>query len=75
MATQAKFSRDQIGSSNPIFSQIRTTIETPFYGNNVVKVTSLKEAYKLAAASPGTIVTDMPVYNPEAIGLDSDAKV
>ena len=75
MATQAKFPREQIGSNNPIFSQIRTTIETPFYGNNVVKVTSLKEAYKLAAASPGTIVTDMPVYNPEAIGLDSDAKV
>jgi len=35
----------------------------------------LKEAYKLAAASPGTIVTDIPVYNPEAIGLDADAKV
>jgi len=75
MATQARFQRDQIGADNPIFSQIRATIETPFYGNNVVKVTSLKEAYKLAAASPGTIVTDMPVYNPEAIGLDADAKV
>ncbi|WP_058485824.1 phosphoenolpyruvate carboxykinase (ATP) [Defluviitalea phaphyphila] len=75
MSTQSRFSRDKIGSNNPIFSQIRTTIETPFYGNNVVKVNSLKEAYKLAAASPGTIVTDMPVYKPEEIGLDEDAKV
>ena len=75
MATQSCFPRSEIGANNPIFSQIRTTIETPFYGNNVVKITSLKEAYKLAAASPGTIVTDIPVYNPEAIGLDSDAKV
>lgn len=75
MATKSRFSWDEIGSQNPIFSQIRTTIETPFYGNNVVHVNSLREAYKLAATSPGTIVTDMPVYNPEAIGLDPDAKV
>lgn len=75
MSTQARFSWDKIGSGNPVFSQIRTTVETPFYGNNVVKVNSLKEAYKLAADSPGTIVTDMPVYKPEEIGLDEDAKV
>lgn len=75
MATKSNFKWDEIGSNNPIFSQLRTTIETPFYGNNVVKINSLREAYKLAAASPGTIVTDMPVYKPEAIGLDSDAKV
>ncbi|HOQ17059.1 MAG TPA: phosphoenolpyruvate carboxykinase (ATP) [Defluviitaleaceae bacterium] len=75
MATQQCYPRNQIGANNPVFSQIRTIIETPFYGNNVVKITSLKEAYKLAAASPGTIVTDIPVYNPEAIGLDADAKV
>lgn len=75
MATKSYFNRDEIGSQNPVFSQIRTTIETPFYGNNVVHVNSLREAYKLAAASPGTIVTDMPIYKPEAIGLDADAKV
>lgn len=75
MATQQCYPRNQIGANNPVFSQIRTIIETPFYGNNVIKITSLKEAYKLAAASPGTIVTDIPVYNPEAIGLDADAKV
>ncbi|NLY65937.1 MAG: phosphoenolpyruvate carboxykinase (ATP) [Tissierellia bacterium] len=75
MASVTYFSRDEINKSNPIFSQIRTTIETVFYGNNVVKINSLKEAYKLAKNSPGTIVTDMPVYKPEEIGLDEDAKI
>lgn len=75
MASITYFSRDEISKSNPIFSQIRTTIETVFYGNNVVNVNSLKEAYKLAKNSPGTIVTDMPVYRPEEIGLDEDAKI
>lgn len=75
MASIACFNRDKIGKSNPIFSQIRTTVETVFYGNNVTKVNSLREAYKLAENSPGTVVTDMPVYKPEEIGLDEDAKI
>lgn len=75
MSSKANFSWSEVGAHNPTFSQIRTSIETPFYGNNVVKVTSLKEAYKLASESPGTIVTDMPVYQPEEIGLDSGSKV
>lgn len=75
MATKARFSRDQIGKENKVFSQIRTTIETAFYGNNVVDVNSLKESYKLAKDSPGTIKTDMPIYDGEELGLDHDAKV
>ncbi len=75
MSTKARFSRNEIGASNPVFHQIRTTIETAFYGNNVSPVTSLKEAYKLAKNSPGTIVTDMPVYKPEFLGLDEDTKI
>ena len=75
MATISKFRRDQVGPKNPIISQIRTTVETAFYGNNVVPVKTLKEAYRIAAASPGTVVTDMPVYKPEVLGLDPDAKV
>lgn len=75
MATISKFRRDQVGPHNPIFSQIRATVETAFYGNNVVPVKTLKEAYRLAAGSPGTVVTDMPVYKPEVLGLDPDAKV
>ncbi|MCT4685720.1 phosphoenolpyruvate carboxykinase (ATP) [Vallitalea sp.] len=75
MATKRTYSWDQIKKDNPIFSQIRTTIETPFYGNNVVDVNSIKEAYKLAKNSPGTIVTDIPVYQPGKLGLDEDSKV
>lgn len=75
MATKHDYELNEIGPQNPIFSQIRATIEAPFYGNNVIHVTSLKEAYQLAAASPGTIITDMPVYEPEVQGLDADTKV
>jgi phosphoenolpyruvate carboxykinase (ATP) len=75
MATISKFKREDIIKDNPVFSQIRTTIETAFYGNNVVKVNSVSEAYKLAKDSPGTIVTDMPVYKPEEIGLTEDSKI
>ena len=75
MATITFNKRENIGISNPIFSQIRTTIETLFYGNNVTRINSLKEAYKLAKNSPGTVITDMPVYRPEEIGLDEDTKI
>ena len=75
MATKERYTWEEVRRSNPVLSQIRTTIETVRYGNNVYPVTTLKEAYKLAAASPGTIVTDMPVYEPEKIGLNPDAKV
>ena len=75
MATQSRFSRSEIGGSNPVFSQLRTIIETAFYGNNVVPVTGLKEAYKLAKNSPGTIITDLPVYKPELLGLDPDTRM
>ncbi|MEG0086634.1 MAG: phosphoenolpyruvate carboxykinase (ATP) [Cellulosilyticaceae bacterium] len=75
MATKSRFPRTEIGANNPIFSQIRTTIETAFYGNNVTPVTSLKEAYKLAANAPGTIVTDIPVHRPDLLGLDDDTKI
>ncbi|MBC7324551.1 MAG: phosphoenolpyruvate carboxykinase, partial [Moorella sp. (in: Bacteria)] len=57
-------------------SRIRTTVETPFYGNNVVPVTTLKEAYFLAKESPGSIeLTGMPVYEPEKQGLPEGANV
>ena len=75
MSTKARFPRTDIGANNPIFHQIRTTIETAFYGNNVTPVTSLKEAYKLAKNAPGTVVTDIPVYKPELLGLDEDTKI
>lgn len=75
MATRANFSWDQIGANNPIFSQIRTTVETAFYKNNVVPVQNVNEAYQLAKNSPGTIVTDMPIHRAEELGLDPEATV
>jgi len=53
----------------------RSIIEAAFYGNNVVKVNTLREAYELAKNSPGTVVTDMPVKDGETFGLPADAKV
>ena len=75
MSTKAYYPIDEIGKGKPGFSRTRSIIEAAFYGNNVVKINSLKEAYLLAKNSPGTVVTDMPVFEAESIGLDRDAKV
>ena len=75
MATKAYYDRKEIGPGKVGFQRTRTIIETAFYGNNVIKVNTLKEAYELAKNSPGTIVTDMPVYKGEEFGLEPDAKV
>ena len=75
MSTKAYYPINEIGAGKPGFSKTRSIIEAAFYGNNVVKVNTLKEAYNLAKNSPGTIVTDMPVYRGEEFGLDKDAKV
>ena len=76
MATKSNLSRADIGLKNPkLYNPIRTTIETAYHRNNVIRVTTLEEAYHLAKNSPGTIVTDMPVHEPEIQGLPSDAKV
>lgn len=75
MSTKAYYPINEIGKGKPGFAKTRSIIEAAFYGNNVVKINSLKEAYDLAIKSPGTIVTDMPVFGAEKIGLDRDAKV
>ncbi|MCM1086850.1 MAG: phosphoenolpyruvate carboxykinase (ATP) [Muribaculaceae bacterium] len=75
MSTKANYKIDEIGKGKVGFSKTRSIIEAAFYGNNVVKVNTLKEAYNLAKNSPGTIVTDMPVKDGETFGLDADAKV
>ncbi len=55
---------------------VRTIVETQFYGNNVVKVGSVAEAYELARRSPGTVeLTGMPIYEPEIQGLPKDSHV
>ncbi len=82
MATKANYARKDIGPNKVGFPKVgtpvtntRAIIEAPFYANNVVKINTLKEAYELAKNSPGTIVTDMPVYRGEEFGLEPDAKV
>ena len=75
MATKAYYPRTEIGPNKVGFSKTRSIIEAAFYGNNVIKVNTLKEAYELAKCSPGTVVTDMPVYRGEEFGLEADAKV
>lgn len=75
MSTKAYYKHDEIGAGKPGFSRTRSIIEAAFYGNNVVRVNTLKEAYELAKNSPGTIVTDMPVYKGEEFGLEPDAKI
>ena len=75
MSTKAYYPINEIGKGKPGFATTRSIIEAPFYGNNVIKVNTLREAYELAKSSPGTIVTDMPVYRGEEFGLEKDAKV
>ncbi|WP_282956779.1 phosphoenolpyruvate carboxykinase (ATP) [Thermosipho africanus] len=75
LATKQYFKINEISKENSLFSRMRVTIETAFYGNNVEIITSPKEAYKLAKNSPGTIVTSWKVYQPELLGLDKDTKV
>lgn len=74
MATKQYYALEEIKAGRYL-SSIKTIIETAFYGNNVYPVETLKEAYKLATECPGTVVTDMPVYEPEKIGLPAGAKV
>ena len=49
MSTKSNLDRSEIGIGSPkLYNRIRTTIETAFYRNNVVKITSLTQAYELA---------------------------
>lgn len=75
MATKQGFPRSEIKKDRPYFSQLRSVIETAFYGNNVVEVPTIAEAYYLARESEATIVTDMPVKHPTKLGLPDDAVV
>lgn len=75
MSTKARYRLSEIGPDRPGFARTRSIIEAPFYGNNVVKVNTLREAYELAKNAPGTVVTGMPVYRGEEFGLDPGSRV
>lgn len=74
MSTRQNWNRSEI-KTNPLFSKLRSTVETAFYGNNVTPVQSVTEAYQWACKEPGVIQLDMPVFKPEEQGLPKDAKV
>ena len=75
MSTKAFYTRKNIGPGKVGFAKTRSIIEAAFYGNNVIKVESVAEAYELAKNSPGTIVTDELVFEPEKQGLPVGARV
>jgi phosphoenolpyruvate carboxykinase (ATP) len=75
MATKSGFKREDITPGTRAFSMSRTTIETAFYGNNVMRMNDLKEAYRMAKASTGTTETDMPIFKPEEIGLPENSNI
>lgn len=75
MSTLSGFSPEMIKGSNRRWSEMKSIIETSFYGNNVTTVSDLTQAYNLAKEIPGTIVTDHEVHRGTELGLPSDAKV
>ena len=75
MSTKSFYPRSEIGPGKVGFATTRSIIEAPFYANNVEYVRSVEHAYELARKSPGTIVTDLPVYQPIPQGLPYEAKV
>lgn len=75
MATVGRYERSDLKKHNNLLSRFRTTVETAFYGNNMVEVTNLTEAYLLAKDSASTIVTDLPVKHTKELGLPDDAKI
>lgn len=76
MSTKAFYPRNEIGPGKVGFARTRSIIEAAFYGNNVVKVETVAEAYYLAQNSPGTIrMTGLPIYKPVEQGLPADAHV
>lgn len=75
MATVGTYSHGAITPDNKLFSSFKTLVESAFYGNNVERVADLAQAYELAKAVPGAVITDMPVIHTEELGLPEDTKV
>lgn len=75
MSTKNSYQLADIGRHNPIFSQIRSTVETAFYGNNMHHVDNVADAYHRATKDPGTVITDLPIYRATDLGLPADAKM
>lgn len=56
-------------------SASRTTIMTPFFGNNVEDIKNVAQAYNLAKKSPGVVeLKGRPIYKASKLGLPKDAQ-
>lgn len=75
MATVEKFETNSIRDTNPLLSPLKTLIETTFYKNNVTKIETLEQAYKLAKKHPQTIVTDIPIKHTKELELPDSATI
>lgn len=75
MSTLGQYDSNKIRKSNPHFSQLKTTVETAFYSNNTREISSVEEAYKLAAEASNTIKLDAKVKHAQELGLPQDANV
>lgn len=75
MSTRKKFEEDTLRKKNDHLSTLKAIVETAFYGNNVNKIKTVKEAYKLALEQPHTIVLDKEVAHAKELGLPKDAKM
>jgi len=75
MSTKSTFSKSEIRKDNPLFSSLRSVVETAMYGNNIKELKTIEEAYLLAKDSMHTIVTDLLVKHPEKLGLPYGASV
>lgn len=73
MSTKERYLQSELRKANPMFSPVRATIESAFYGNNVHEVTSVAEAYELAKKQAGVIVTDLPILHTKELGLPQGA--
>ena len=74
MSTKSTFSKSEIRKDNPIFSSLRSVVETTMYTNNIKEVKTIEEAYSMAKDSMHTIVTDLLVKHPEKLGLPYGAR-
>ncbi len=75
MATLHRFSREQLRKASGYISQLKATVQTAFYGNNVREMSSLREVYELAVQAPNVIVLDQKVSHTAELGLPDDARV
>lgn len=75
MSTIKQYPREKIRKNNPLLSNIKSIIESSFYGNNVEPILHLSDAYQLVQSSMKVTVTDLPVLNATALGLPETAKI